>query len=183
MIQIRNSVFETNSSSTHSICIAKKPVDADGCHVDFHIGEYGWELDEVDPADYLYTAILQFDDCEDKLNRLKDILDSHGISYTFERPEWKNGSGYRWLDNGYIDHGYETKEFVDAVLNDEDMLMRLLFGNSVVYTGCDSYPMEKKCWAAEPIIWVYEDLYDNYGEEIPNPNHDEEKYDYFFKSN
>lgn len=61
MIQIRNGVFETNSSSTHSICISKKPVDADGCHVDFHFGEFGWENDDADVADYLYTAIYELD--------------------------------------------------------------------------------------------------------------------------
>ena len=42
MIQIRNGVFETNSSSTHSICIPKKTsIKRDSIY--FGIGEYGWE--------------------------------------------------------------------------------------------------------------------------------------------
>lgn len=50
MKQIRNSVFETNSSSSHSICVSTKkglgwdnklPVDQDGTlHIPF--GEFGW---------------------------------------------------------------------------------------------------------------------------------------------
>lgn len=182
MIQIRNNVFETNSSSTHSICISKKPVDA-GDHVDFHIGEYGGSLDEVDAADYLYTAILMFDDWKELLGKLKDILDSYGVRYTFEKPEFEEDNGYNWLVNGYIDHGYDTRDFVDAVLHDEDMLMRLLFGDSIVYTGCDSYDAPAKCYAAEPTIWVYDGWDDYNGKEIDNPHHDEEKYDYFFKGN
>ena len=57
MIQIRAGVFETNSSSTHSIAISKKPVVI-GKSIRFGIGEFGWENDCVDTADYLYTAIL-----------------------------------------------------------------------------------------------------------------------------
>ena len=55
MKQIRTSVFETNSSSTHSIAISKKPVTI-GKYIYFGIGEFGWENDCVNTADYLYTA-------------------------------------------------------------------------------------------------------------------------------
>ena len=58
MIQIRSNVFETNSSSTHSICIQKKPVDADYSYIAFHAGEYGWEERIVNLGNYLYTAII-----------------------------------------------------------------------------------------------------------------------------
>ena len=53
--QIRSGVFETNSSSIHSIAIPRscKAVDS----VSFSIGEFGWEWDEADAANYLYTAI------------------------------------------------------------------------------------------------------------------------------
>lgn len=85
--QIRNSVFETNSSSTHSIAISKKPVVI-GKFIKFNIGEFGWENDCVDTADYLYTAILDQDDDvrNDLLDRLKGILDKHSIEYEFAEP-------------------------------------------------------------------------------------------------
>ena len=59
--QIRSSVFETNSSSTHSIAISKAHVVA-GKYISFRIGEFGWENGCADTADYLYTAILERDD-------------------------------------------------------------------------------------------------------------------------
>lgn len=41
MYQIRKGVFETNSSSTHSICISKTPVKNLPEFVRFVPGEYG----------------------------------------------------------------------------------------------------------------------------------------------
>lgn len=188
MIQIRNRVFETNSSSTHSICISKKSVDADGCHVDFHFGEFGWENDDADVADYLYTAIYELDPDGKNglLNKLKDILDSHCISYTFEKSKLVHyeydGADWWETNTGYIDHGYETSAFVHAVLNDDNMLMRYLFGDSHVYTGNDNEDGNPMCYAAEPTVWKCDAGWHNSWEE-PNPYHDEEKYDYFFKGN
>lgn len=193
MIQIRQGVFETNSSSTHSICISREHVDADGCHVDFHFGEFGWENGDADVADYLYTAIYELDPNGDDglLDKLKEILDSHGISYTFEKPKpvhYDYGGGDEWdeLDVGYIDHAYDTYEFVHTVLDNDDMLIRYLFSDSHVYTGNDNYyEKNSKCYAAEETIW--EDYQDENGEwhvrDLPNPNHDEEHYEYFFKGN
>lgn len=188
MIQIRNGVFETNSSSTHSICISKKPVDAGGLHVDFHFGKFGWENDDVDVADYLYTAIYYHDPKgnDGLLDKLKDILDSHGVSYTFEKPNPVHHvyKDYEWDDPniGFIDHGYDTSEFVHAVLNDGDMLIRYLFSDSHVYTGNDNDDGDRMCNAAEPTIWKWDTDWHNSWEE-PNPNHDEEKYEYFYKGN
>ena len=36
--QIRRGVFETNSSSTHAICITKEDCKGLGTHLDFEIG-------------------------------------------------------------------------------------------------------------------------------------------------
>jgi hypothetical protein len=174
MKQIRQNVFETNSSSTHSICISKKPVSADGHFIHFYIGEYGWENDCVDTADYLYTAILCMSDAEELLEKLQSALDRHNITYKFEEPDYSDG----WLNNGYIDHSGETRDFVEAVLADDDMLMRCLFGDSSVYTGNDnSSDYDNMCYAA------YETIWDDDWKQIPNPNHDSENYDYFFKGN
>jgi hypothetical protein len=177
MKQIRNNVFETNSSSTHSICISKAPVTI-GKHIRFSIGEYGWENDCVDTADYLYTAILEQRDRDELLEKLKYILNNHSIEYEFEEPTYIEVEDYKWLDYGYIDHSGETREFIDTVLSDDDMLMRCLFGDSCVYTGNDnSSDYDNMCYAAYDTIW------DDNHKQIPNPNHDSENYDYFFKGN
>ena len=171
MKQVRNGVFETNSSSVHSICIQKDKNITLPNSIYFHTGEYGWEFDCVDTASYLYTLILNSGDKEEKLNTLKNILDKHSISYTFEEPK-----------TGYVDHGYEAREFVDAVLNDEDLLLRCLFGtDSCVYTGNDNNVDEDNmCYCA-----IATDEHWNGKEwvETVNPNHEPDKYDYFYKGN
>ena len=175
MKQIRRNVFETNSSSTHSICISKKPVSARGKSISFHIGEYGWEGGYANTANYLYTAILCMDDHAELLEKLKAALDRYEITYHFEEPEFYDSG---WLKNGHIDHSDETRDFVEAVLADDDMLIRYLFGSSYVCTGNDNgCDYDDMCYAAYDTIW--DDDYKN----IPNPNHDSENYDYFFKGN
>lgn len=76
--QIRKSVFETNSSSTHAICITKKKDNYKiPKHIDFEFGEFGWECDEYhdtrNKASYLITAIFSFNKSEvdENLVRLK----------------------------------------------------------------------------------------------------------------
>ena len=180
MKQIRKNVFETNSSSTHSICISKAPVTI-GKYIHFGIGEFGWENDCVDTADYLYTAILEQDDRDELLERLKSILDSHSIECEFSKPKYfisSNGVD-KWLDNGYIDHSSEIREFIFTVLDDEDLLMRYLFGDSKVYTGNDNQdPCPSGCNIAD------EEYYDwDSNKMVTNPYHDPENYDYFYKGN
>jgi hypothetical protein len=62
MLKIRQGVFETNSSSTHSICIAKKAELNIPKHVYFDFGEFGWECDTLrslsKKASYLYTGLI-----------------------------------------------------------------------------------------------------------------------------
>ena len=184
MIQIRQGVFETNSSSTHSICISREHVEPTD-FISFHLGYFGWGNDKVNAADYLYTAIMTMDDWEEKLDKLKSILDDYGVQYEFEEPKWANNSWGSYLADAGIDHAYETYDFVNAVLNDEDLLMRTLFGDSFVYTGNGGEESNPLCYAAEETIW--EDYQDENGKwhvmDLPNPNHDEEHYEYFFKGN
>lgn len=138
--QIRRSCFETNSSSTHAICIAKANVDKSNFpnHVTFAHGEFGWENDEYSDlwskASYLYEAICccyEYDEKEEAINQITEMLSNYGISCDFapDKSQW---------GGGYIDHGYETIDFVNAVLNDSDKLLRYLFGDSMVITGNDN---------------------------------------------
>lgn len=170
---IRNGIFETNSSSVHSICISKKPVgNVKGKKITFYLGEYGWEHETVDTPDYLYTAIMCQNNSEELLDKLKSILDKYEVDYTFQ-PEDKA----KWYS---IDHGYGTDEFVNAVLDNEDLLLRYLFDNeSVVYTGndnCGSKDYLDTCFIGDEYYW-------GDGGEKPNPYHDSENFDYFVKGN
>lgn len=141
--QIRNSVFETNSSSTHSIAI---PNDCGiSRHMLFRTDDFGWSFDQVDAADYFYTAIYETSETEaevnEKIERLKNILDKNDIDYKFKKPKTHvstyDNKNYFYLDDGYIDHGYELKDFVDELLNNEAKLLRFLSGG-LVFTGNDN---------------------------------------------
>ena len=181
--QIRSSVFETNSSSTHSIAISKAPVVI-GKNIRFNIGEFGWENGCADTADYLYTAILEQDNSNELLNKLKKILDRYSIEYVFEEPKYQTSydGKHTWMTYGYIDHGYELKDFLDAILSNEDLLMRYLFGYSAVYTGNDNQDSSPSgCNIAEAYYWE-EDENGHYVEML-NPYHDPINYEYFYKGN
>lgn len=175
---IRNGMFETNSSSVHSICISKKPVDdVKGKKINFYLGEFGWDNESVDVADYLYTAIMCRRDSDELLSKLKAILDKYNVEYTFQ-PEEKAS---RWWG---IDHSYETSDFLNAVFEDEDLLLRCLFNNdSVVFTGNDNQEARyDACDQSEADI-SYFDRECKEWKSKPNPYHDETKYDYFIKGN
>lgn len=148
--QIRRGAFETNSSSTHAICITK---DVGGYekmdYVEFEIGEFGWETathyDTDSKASYLITAIFSFnkDYADGNLQKLKDILNENNIGYSIPSPKvesykYDDEIEYYYDIDGYIDHSHDTKEFVEAVLSDSDKLMRYLFGDSFVVTGNDN---------------------------------------------
>lgn len=179
MIQIRQGVFETNSSSTHSICIPKK-CDKIINHVDFRIGEYGWENDEADPASYLYTGILyayKKDEAQELINDIANFLVNNDISFTFEKPKYDEYNSLSH-EQGYIDHGYELCEFIEYILNDGEAFLRYLSGG-IVYTGNDNQdPQPSGCDICD------EDYYDyDLGKYVPNPYHDIENYEYFYKGN
>ena len=63
MIQIRRNVFETNSSSMHSLAVPQdySTYNIKKKKINFHLGSYGRPCKPVkaNPADYLYTAIMQ----------------------------------------------------------------------------------------------------------------------------
>ena len=84
------------------------------------------------------------------------------------------------MDKGNVTLKRQAEAFQLGVYCDiiKDLLIRYLFGDSCIYTGNDNSDDEDNmCYCAEATIWG-----DNY-ETIPNPNHDAEHYDYFFKGN
>lgn len=139
--QIRRGVFESNSSSTHAICISKNNINKNSLpsYVTFTHGEFGWEFSVYDDtwtkASYLYEAIFacyEYAGIEEKLNQIRNLLAEYDINCEFEPTR-----DTRWGD-GYIDHGYETSDFVEAVLEDGDKLITYLFGDSFIVTGNDN---------------------------------------------
>lgn len=164
MIKTRKSIFETNSSSTHSIVIAGGNVPSKlPEEIEFNAGEFGWEWeiynDVRSRADYLYTSILYCGLVDELIPILTETLESWGITPHFAELVKKECSCqskehyyYDFKDTfGYVDHGHENEDFVREVCNDETLLLNYLFGpDSYIATGNDN-----------------ED--DNYESELPNP--------------
>lgn len=131
---IRHGVFETNSSSTHSICIPKK--DSSDLIIPSHVelcqGEFGWEWDTLsshyDKLSYLFTG-LKSNSRDDDIDKLVTILEAKGITVD-------QTSSYK----GYVDHSGDLKEFLDAVMEDENKLLNFLFSPlAFINTGNDNY--------------------------------------------
>ena len=157
MIQIRQGVFETNSSSTHAISIAPYTKDIQVPeYIKFsHDYEFGWEhatyQDVETKAAYLWVAACrQYDRMEDKdtLLRIKSeltrILMQYGVKTVifqdadYIKSRWDEDRVY--LDiNGYIDHGGELDGWIDDLLENPDLVISYLFNNkSQVQTGNDN---------------------------------------------
>lgn len=143
---IRQATFETNSSSTHAICICndKKLLEEIEYpeYLYFGIGEHGWEFEVLDTpekkANYLYTAILELYDKKEaskKVNIIFEWLGDIGVVAKFEEKIYdKYGSL-----NGYIDHVEGLQDFVDAIFRSPKLLYKYLFSDySYVQKGNDN---------------------------------------------
>lgn len=155
-VKIRQGVFETNSSSTHSICIAKKAKLTIPESLHFAFGEFGWEFKTLrslsEKACYLYTGLIRNDRQKDA-NRVLNFLSKKGIEVTAEEPIYDVGSytddkgktvEYKYGKNtGFVDHDDELKEFLDAVCKDNEKLLQFLFSDlSFIITGNDNDDMD-----------------------------------------
>lgn len=148
MINIRHGLFETNSSSTHAICIAKKNDNlVIPQSLNFTLNDFGWEecfyYDVEDKASYFYTALYNSYDedikknFENIKNHIYDVLGKAGCECWFdkERPsKWG-----RWMESGYIDHQNEIDPLIHKLIKNDKMLFRFLFSpDSFVVTGNDN---------------------------------------------
>ena len=161
-IQIRQGVFETNSSSVHTISITCG-VNAIPDSVRFSLGgEFGWSpevhSDVHSKASYLYLAMVEnltnsdsknFDEMLEGVNQYKEYVEEVLKAAGVKEIEWeelslRGGSYGLYIDTpGYIDHGYELGNWLND-LRKPDLLLAFLFcENSAVYTGndnCDEEP-------------------------------------------
>ena len=154
--QIRLRVFETNSSSLHSITVSARQPDEHPDSIHFECGEFGWETETythfMDKASYLWTAVVhifgewvgekegyyklegkEYEEVREKIR--KACIDFGVKNVTFQETFRKVG----FSDNGgYIDHTPD-RDFVDELVNNEDRLQRYLFSDdSCVATGNDN---------------------------------------------
>ena len=135
-IQIRHSVFETNSSSIHSLCIPKdKPYKVPD-YVNFYLKQYGWGPDiETNPGNYLYTWLVCAGEYE-KIEQLENILYKHGAVHIEFEPYNK-----KEYPDFYIDHLEDAEEWVNTIFKDEEKLLHDLFTpGAIIYITNDNTP-------------------------------------------
>lgn len=143
MINIRKGLFETNSSSTHAICIGKNNHNLEiPSELTFKVGEFGWANEVHDDvltlASYLYTALTEYysgKELTKHINHIYTLLGYNGCKATFIEPnvgEWG-------LADGYIDHSEGLGDFLNKVLSSDKALLRYLFSpDSFIVTGNDN---------------------------------------------
>ena len=151
--QVRNGVFETNSSSVHaiSICVSKIDNSLNGKTIKAELGEFGWEYSGytsiLDRLSYLWTAIASFSQnlegydkkkyLEDWEERISGIFRNYDITVEFESPQQTN----TWW---YIDHYSELGQFLADLDDNYNLLERYLLDyNSEVRTGNDNNDDER----------------------------------------
>jgi hypothetical protein len=167
--QTRHLVFETNSSSTHSISIAASsdgvydtiPVDDDGV-VHLHGGNFGWEWDRYNDAETKanYCAIDAYNKysetyngpivtdevVEARIQMLKEVImevtGAIEVVFDFTVNEWDNNN------NAFIDH--QSSGTAHEAFENKETLKDFIFNPaSVLWTGNDGN--------APPIGWYEND--------------------------
>lgn len=142
---VRKNVFETNSSSVHTLILAHGDTNVMKVKLEFEPGEYGWGPETLtscfERADYLWTFLYNaFEKDPEKMETIKGkiqkILGEYGIECVFNAPkDW-------WC---YIDH--YTSWYNDSpedsifykMLDDENTLIDYLFNdNTKIYIDNDN---------------------------------------------
>lgn len=144
MIRIRNSIFETNSSSVHTLSVIRKPsFKLPNKKVFFNTGIFGWDSqcyeDTNNKAAYLYTAILMSDKREEYLQKLIDILTKNLIEFEFKPIEEGLTTLEMYNEGCYIEHYSYLENWLEVILENDILVLNFLFSKkSFVCTGNDN---------------------------------------------
>ena len=138
---IRSNVFETNSSSVHTITISNNFPQSIDNYIFFDRGEYGWEWEiynsSQDKANYLYECMIDLfyhnNSLKEKCDRIREELALYKVGCDFAEVNENN------LFEGYVDHGSQNEELVNYLLDNPDKLIDYLFNDtSYIATGNDN---------------------------------------------
>ena len=137
MRQIRKSVFETNSSSTHSLCITNGELEKSTLHhddytIEIPMGEFGWEIEEY------YSQ-------SEKLSYLVTITQYNDEQQDLVREAIKEYTGYDLVikGSGYVDH--QSSDTLDELFEGDEETIKMnltyfVFNNGYSFaTDNDNY--------------------------------------------
>lgn len=163
---IRHKAFETNSSSTHSICVTETDLtieDIEGCvntdngsvSVVFSPGEFGWEQEYYYHFQDKYVYVHQYiDNYKDAKNCLPNWIDSTDKLRNICKKCISNLTGIDMINIsfdlsnlhdpetgnliGYIDHQSLTDTLDDAFMSQKHLLSFLFNSESYLRTDNDN---------------------------------------------
>lgn len=160
--KLRQSVFETNSSSTH--CLSVRNADAsdairqymqeNGKTLNVKGDSFGWEFETYDTPDkklsYVYTLACSYswDEYLTMREFMKETLRSVGFEPIFEEMKERKYSpdGDSFVEpvqqeswDVYIDHSECLEDFADKIFSDKDLMLSFIFNKgSYILTGNDN---------------------------------------------
>jgi len=153
MKQIRQNVWETNSSSTHSVSIAETLqedmmdtiIPNEEGNVVLSGGEWGWEIsdyyDAETKANYLLVYIMS--QGGDRMNEMTEMLKDVIKEQTGCSDVDLQSSGLDWRglpDFGYIDHQSIGDNDYHFIFEDKEILRRFIFSKeSWLHTDNDNH--------------------------------------------
>lgn len=142
---IRNSVFETNSSSCHSISLGASHVfndtivpDSEG-NITLTPGEFGWEICDYTDAEtklqYAWTWAKNYaQDSDSAIEYLTNLV----CEYTGAKAIAYTPDSCQWCKDGYIDH--QSEDVMKDIFYDSVKLKEFLFcSGSVLHTDNDNH--------------------------------------------
>lgn len=126
MIQIRQDVFESNSSSTHSICIASKSEYDAWCDYELYLNEYWNTPDELKDKKFItkdeVIAILgDSEHCKYNEEKLRELKDDE-----FDKVAYQND--VYTCDNWFDDEGLEVDENKYTTKNGDEIVVICKYG-------------------------------------------------------
>ena len=142
---VRRGVFETNSSSIHSICISTENKIEElilPSYLVFKTDYFGWKWEKSNSttykASYLYTALCCLYDkkeVSDWQNYIFETLIEYGVEAEFDPVKY---DAWGMMDGG-IDHVDKTLPLIESLRHSKRRLMRFLFDpKSYIATGNDN---------------------------------------------
>jgi len=151
MKKIRNAVFETNSSSSHSISVSEVNSDElmdnvmvmnENDDVVIEPGEFGWEQevynDSVTKASYMLTYIKNY--CGDREEEFESMFKDVIKEQTGCNDVILNESGDQYYKFGYIDHQSSSDDQLHWVFESKETLRQFIFNReSILETDNDNH--------------------------------------------
>lgn len=158
---IREGVFESNSSSSHSISVVTKKQKFElPKKLTFEVHEFNNcpedddDMDTVEGrANYLYAAAISFDQRKEFKKRVKKLL-GEKIELKFKKiPKWMKEEGYcNLINHQALD---EAEALLNVCMDKDKILMNYLFDDKTEIEICGDWAMKGVTSGEDRLVFGY----------------------------